>query len=72
MLPSPPSVGLAAATWPLHDIAITDIVWCIAYKRESGGEVVYSPIIVQSYCTRVGNAGGGNERMVDSCKTASK
>jgi len=33
--------------WPVHDIVIANIVWCIAYKRESGGEVVYCPIIVQ-------------------------
>jgi len=26
MSPPPP--------WPLHDIVITNIVWCIAYKRE--------------------------------------
>jgi len=25
-----------AAAWPLHDIGITNIVWCIAYKREFG------------------------------------
>jgi len=42
---------------PLHDIVITNIVWCIGYKREFGGGVVYCPIIVQSYFTRVGNAG---------------
>jgi len=33
--------------WPLHDIVIANIVWCITYKRESGEEVVYCPIIVQ-------------------------
>jgi len=48
-------------TWPLHDIVITNIVWCIAYKRAVGRGVLYCPIIVQSYCTRVGNAGGRGE-----------
>jgi len=24
-------------TWPLHSIAITNIVWCIAYERRVGG-----------------------------------
>ena len=43
---------------PLHDIVITNIVWCIDYKREFGGGVVYCRIIVQSYCTRVGHACG--------------
>jgi len=23
--------------WPLHDIAITNIVWCMAYKGSVGG-----------------------------------
>jgi len=48
--------------WPLHDIVLTNIVWCIAYKREVGSGVVYYPIIVQSCCTRVGSAGGRGER----------
>ena len=25
------------ATWPLHDIAITNIVWCMPYKGGVGG-----------------------------------
>jgi len=33
-------------TWPLHDIVITNIVWCSAYKREVGRGVVYCPRIV--------------------------
>jgi len=27
----------SAADWPLHNIAITNIVWCIAYKPGVGG-----------------------------------
>ena len=27
----------SAVIWTLHDIAITNIVWCIAYKRGVGG-----------------------------------
>jgi len=27
----------AAADWPLHDIAMTNIEWCIAYQRGLGG-----------------------------------
>jgi len=42
-------------------IVIANIVRCIAYKRPVGGGVVYCPIIVQQYCTRVGNAGGRGE-----------
>jgi len=64
---------LTPPSWPAHDIVITNIVWCIAYKQEVGSGVVYGPIIVQSYCNRVGNADRrGNERVVDSCTTASK
>jgi len=34
-------------TWLLHHIVITNIVWCMAYKREVDGGVVYRPILVQ-------------------------
>ena len=44
--------------WPLHDIFIATIVCCVAYKREPGRGVVYCPIVVHWYSTRVGNAGG--------------
>jgi len=27
-----------AVPWPLHDIVVTNIVWCIAYTREIEGE----------------------------------
>ena len=27
---------ITSPTWPLHDIAITNIVWCMAHKREVG------------------------------------
>jgi len=26
-----------AGAWPLHDIAFTNIVWCMVYKRRVGG-----------------------------------
>ena len=36
------------ASWPLHDIVITNIVWCMPYKGEvEGGGRVCSPIVVQ-------------------------
>jgi len=34
--PSPPPPP-HPAPWPLHDIAITNIVWCMAYKGSVGG-----------------------------------
>jgi len=59
-------------TCPLHDIVITNIAWCIVYKREFGRGVVYCPIIVRLYCTIQVEVGGGNERMVGSCTTATQ
>jgi len=47
------------ATWPLHDIAITDIVWCMASKGGFGGGGVYCAMVVQYFRNRVGFAGGG-------------
>ena len=38
--------GGASAAWPLHDIAITNIAWCTAYKRGVEG-LVYCAIVVQ-------------------------
>jgi len=29
-------------TWPLHNIAITNIVWCMAYNRGVGGGRILS------------------------------
>jgi len=58
-----------ARTWPLHNIAITNIVWYIAYKR--GGAYLAQ----QSWNTTVTvgiTVGGGNERMMDSCTKALK
>jgi len=72
-LPPPPlSIYISISThlfyqpltlWPLHDIVIviTNLVLCIAFKRKVGRRVVYCPIIVRYYCTRVGNAGGREE-----------
>jgi len=62
-----PIIGLCFYVWvkkrltlgssPVICIGIANLVWCIACKRELGGEVVYCPIVVQWYCTRVGTAG---------------
>ena len=35
------------AAWPLQDIAIANIVWCMAYKRGVGGGGVYCAMGVQ-------------------------
>jgi len=45
--------------WPLHDIAMINIGWCMAYQRGFGGGVVYCAIVVPWYCNSVGNAAGG-------------
>ena len=53
---------------PLHDIVITNTVWCMAYKFQSGRGVIY--------CTKSRNSialvwvmqmGGCNKGMIDSC-----
>jgi len=46
---------------PLHEIAITNIVWCMAYKRVGRG----ASCIAQESCNSsaivwAGNAGGGD------------
>jgi len=33
--------------WPLHDIAMTTIVWCMAHTKSGSGGVVYCAIVVQ-------------------------
>jgi len=30
------SVDRPIAVWPLHDVVVTNIVWCIAYQWEVG------------------------------------
>jgi len=47
-----------AMHWALHDIAIANIVWCVAYKRGVSWGVVYCALVVQWYCNRVGFASG--------------
>jgi len=56
-----PSSPLGSDIWPLHEIFITNSVWCIVYKREFVGGVVYCPIIVHKYRNRVGSAGWGGQ-----------
>ena len=42
--------GVRAQVWHLQDIVITNIVWCIAYKREVGRGVLYCVIIRGGPC----------------------
>jgi len=54
-------------------IVITNIVWCMAYKRRVGGR----SYIAQQSCNRIAivwamQVGGGGEGMIDSCTEASK
>jgi len=37
----------AGELWPLHNIVITNSVWCMAYKREVEGGGVYCAMVVQ-------------------------
>jgi len=59
--------------WPLHDIAITNIVWFAAYKRGVGKRAY----IAQWSCNSIAigwalQVGWGDTRMVDSHNKALK
>jgi len=58
---TPPSFHYETC-WPSHGIAITNSVWCMAYK---GGGGVYCAMVAQEYCNRVGFAGGGQQQKDD-------
>ena len=60
--------------WPLHDIVTTNIVWCVAYKREVEGRggVVYLPksrAVVLQQCRRADII---KERLICAQTTGSK
>jgi len=64
--------GQTARAWPLHHSYHQS---CLVYSMQTGGRK--GSLILsnnrEQYYTRVGNAGGrGDDRMVDSCTTASK
>jgi len=57
-----------ARDWPLHDIAIANIEWCMAYTRGVGR----GSYIAQSPCDSIATvwamqAGRKNARTIDSC-----
>jgi len=62
--------GEGSGGWPSHDIAITNIVWCMAYKKGGrwGGRLVRNGRA--KVCKRVGIAsgGGGVKRMMAKAK----
>jgi len=45
------------AFWPLHDVAITNIVWCKAYQGGLGSRVNPNPVA----------AGSAQREMADAC-----
>jgi len=60
-------------TWPLHDIVITNIIWCISQKRGVG----VGSYIAQSSCDSIAiewamQADRMNKRSIDSCTKAPK
>jgi len=62
-----------ATRWPLQDIADTNCVWCMAFKRGVGG----GSCIAQSSCNRIAivwamQIGRGKKRMIRSCIKALK
>ena len=59
--------------WPLHDIVITNIVWCKAYEREVEGGSYFAQLSCNSIETvRAMQAGRKNENTVDSCANDQK
>jgi len=55
--------------WPVHNIAITNSVWCMAYKGGGGGGG--GGYIAQKACNSIAlgyalQERGGNTRMIDS------
>jgi len=55
------------SSWPLHNIAITNSVWCIAYKRRVGEWGVPCAVVVQYHWNSVGITGwGGGGMMIGS------
>jgi len=54
--------------WPLRDIAITNGVWCMAYKRRVGRALHIAQWRFNSIAlVRAMQVGGGNKRMIDAC-----
>jgi len=50
------------ASWPLQDIVITNIVWCMAYRREAWGGSFIAQYSCNSTATVwVGNADADGE-----------
>jgi len=70
---TPHPIPVVFAIWPLHDIVITSIIWCMAYKGTVGGR---SYIAHKSHdCIAVAwvmRMGGGTHGMIDSCTHTNK
>ena len=68
-----PACLVCRSSQPLHDIAITNIVWCMAYKKDVGRRAY----IAQWSCNSIAigqalQVRGGNKRMIDSHNKAVK
>jgi len=50
--------AIKCVVWPLHDIVITNRVWCMIIQKGGRAGVLYCPTVVQQYCNSVANAGG--------------
>jgi len=47
-LPCTHAIRSGAAHWPLHDIAMTNIVWCVVYTGGVGGEAYIAQWVCNS------------------------
>jgi len=59
----PPTLPFYAIHWPLHDNVITNIAWCMAYKREVEEG---SYLAQKSWQCGPYRLGGGNEMKIGS------
>ena len=53
MLPLDTRGCVAGTHWPIHDIAIANIEWCMAYAGGVWGGVVYCAVVVHYFCNSV-------------------
>jgi len=67
LVPVPPNMYIDTY-WLLHDIVITNIVWCMACKGRVGERSYNAQRSRNSISVmRVMQMGGGNKGMIDSC-----
>jgi len=67
-------IPISVVIWPLHNIAIANLVWCMAYTKGSVGGRIFpnSRAIVLQQCGQCRRAGRMQERLIRAQTTKSK